>query len=47
VPTNECRICFGVASPEEIAEGVCRLRRAVGRVMEGDRNEKPLRVAAR
>ena len=27
--TNECRLCFGVATPDEIAEGVRRLGRAV------------------
>ena len=32
VPTNECRICFGVATPEQITEGVKRLRVAVGAV---------------
>jgi len=30
VPTNECRICFGVATPEEITEGLRRLRAALG-----------------
>ena len=40
VPTNECRICFGVATADQIAEGVRRLRRAVGSVMGGDRNRK-------
>ena len=34
VPTNECRICFGVATEEEIAEGIRRLRAAVSTVME-------------
>jgi 2-aminoadipate transaminase len=29
LPNNECRICFGVATPEKITEGVKRLRRAV------------------
>ncbi len=28
VPRNQCRICFGVATPDEIPEGVRRLRRA-------------------
>ena len=26
VPTDECRICFGVATPDQITEGVRRLR---------------------
>ena len=29
VPRNEARLSFGVASPEQIREGVRRLRRAV------------------
>lgn len=33
VQTNECRICFGVATPDEIAEGVRRLGRAVKSVL--------------
>ncbi len=32
VPTNECRICFGVATAEQIGEGVRRLRKAAGAV---------------
>jgi 2-aminoadipate transaminase len=28
VPTNECRLCFGVATTEQITEGVLRLRKA-------------------
>ena len=30
VPHNECRISFGYATPDEIAEGVRRFRKAVG-----------------
>lgn len=29
---NECRLCFGVATPEQIAEGIRRLRVAAGQV---------------
>lgn len=32
VPTDECRLCFGVATAAEIPEGIRRLRRAVGAV---------------
>jgi 2-aminoadipate transaminase len=32
VPNNECRICFGVATLEQIREGIHRLRKAVDRV---------------
>ena len=44
VPTNECRICFGVATTDQIAEGIRRLRRAVG-VIQG--LGKPEKMAAR
>jgi len=37
VPTNECRICFGVATADEITEGVRRLRKAVGAVAGSSR----------
>jgi 2-aminoadipate transaminase len=30
VPKNECRICFGVVTPEQIVESVHRLRKAAG-----------------
>lgn len=33
VPKNECRISFGVATPDQVAEGVRRLRKAVGTVL--------------
>jgi 2-aminoadipate transaminase len=45
VPTNEARICFGTASPEQIEEGVRRLRRAVG-VVSG-KTPRGKRVAAK
>jgi 2-aminoadipate transaminase len=32
IPRNECRLCFGVASIDEIDEGIRRLRQAVDRV---------------
>lgn len=32
LPCNDCRLCFGVATPEQIVEGIRRLRAAVGRV---------------
>ncbi|MCE9564385.1 MAG: PLP-dependent aminotransferase family protein [Planctomycetes bacterium] len=40
LPTNHCRICFGVATPELIPEGIRRLRKAVGVVMAKEREEK-------
>jgi 2-aminoadipate transaminase len=40
VPTNECRICFGVATNEQIVEGVRRLRQAAGVVMAKGGREK-------
>jgi len=33
LPSNHCRICFGIASPEVIPEGIARLRRAVAAIM--------------
>lgn len=32
VPNNEIRLCFGVATPEQISEGIRRLRRAVAAI---------------
>ncbi len=40
VPINECRICFGVATPEEITEGVRRLHAAVSAVLGASRTTK-------
>jgi len=37
VPRNQCRLCFGVATPEQIPEGVTRLRRAFDRVTGGSK----------
>jgi 2-aminoadipate transaminase len=28
LPNNECRLCFGVATPEQVTEGIRRLRKA-------------------
>jgi 2-aminoadipate transaminase len=47
VPTDECRICFGVATPEEITEGVRRLRAAVGAVLSSPRTSRRAEVVAR
>jgi 2-aminoadipate transaminase len=35
VPNNEIRLCFGTATPEQIAEGIRRLRKAVAAVSGG------------
>lgn len=32
VPNNECRLCFGVATPDQVTEGIRRLRKAVAMV---------------
>jgi len=40
LPNNHLRICFGIATPELIPEGIRRLRRAVGVVMAKERQEK-------
>jgi 2-aminoadipate transaminase len=45
VPTTECRLCFGVATAEQIPEGVRRLRRAAGAVT--GRGQKGKLVGAR
>jgi 2-aminoadipate transaminase len=45
VPINECRICFGVATPDEITEGVRRLRAAVDAVLSSVRSNKETQVA--
>jgi 2-aminoadipate transaminase len=45
VPSNECRICFGVATPDEITEGVRRLRAAVGAVLSSAEPSKQAEVA--
>lgn len=37
VPNNECRLCFGVATEEQIAEGIRRLRKACAAIGEGKR----------
>jgi 2-aminoadipate transaminase len=40
VPTNEIRLCFGVATAEQIPEGIRRLRRAVAAVAGAGRGAK-------
>jgi 2-aminoadipate transaminase len=47
VPTNECRICFGVATEEEITEGIHRLRAAVSVVMDEKRRGQRVITEAR
>jgi 2-aminoadipate transaminase len=47
VPTDECRICFGVATPDQVTEGVRRLRAAVGAVRGAARTSKRPEVSAR
>jgi 2-aminoadipate transaminase len=44
VPRNQCRICYGVATPEEIPEGIRRLRKAFDLATAG-RKGSPARSA--
>jgi 2-aminoadipate transaminase len=47
VPRNEIRLCYGVAEPEQITEGVRRLREACRRlpgIDRGHRAKAPARV---
>jgi 2-aminoadipate transaminase len=44
LPRNEARLCFGVATPGEVTEGVRRLRRACGGLEESVRGRKAARV---
>lgn len=37
VPTNECRLCFGVATEAQVTEGIRRLRKACAAISEGAR----------
>ncbi|MFM8272557.1 MAG: PLP-dependent aminotransferase family protein [Gemmata sp.] len=37
VPNNECRLCFGIATEEQVVEGVRRLRRACAAAGTGQR----------
>jgi 2-aminoadipate transaminase len=32
VPKSECRLCYGVATPEQVTEGIRRLRLAAGAI---------------
>jgi 2-aminoadipate transaminase len=47
VPTDECRICFGVATPDEITEGVRRLRAAVDMVLDQSRTSRRAEAIAK
>ncbi|HEV3439592.1 MAG TPA: hypothetical protein VG122_19665, partial [Gemmata sp.] len=46
VPNNDCRICFGVATPDQIAEGIRRLRQAVGVVAARGHRVKRVKAAS-
>ncbi len=46
VPNNDCRICFGVATPDQIAEGIRRLRQAVGMVAAREHRGKRVKAAS-
>ncbi|MBP3959634.1 PLP-dependent aminotransferase family protein [Gemmata sp. G18] len=39
VPNNECRLCFGVATEEQIPEGIRRLRKACAAISTGKREK--------
>ncbi len=39
VPNNECRLCFGVATEEQVTEGIRRLRKACAALSEGNRTK--------
>ena len=39
VPNNECRLCFGVATEEQIPEGIRRLRKACAAISAGKREK--------
>lgn len=43
VPNNEIRLCFGVATPEQVTEGIRRLRKAVAAV-SGSKKKVAARV---
>jgi 2-aminoadipate transaminase len=47
VPTDECRICFGVATEGQIAEGVRRLRAAVEMVLDQSRTSRRAEAIAK
>ncbi len=40
VPTNECRLCFGVATVDQIPEGIRRLRRACDTISRMSKTKK-------
>ena len=39
-PSNECRLCFGVATPEQVTEGIRRLRKACAAISPGKSAKK-------
>ncbi|VTR91209.1 family transcriptional regulator : Transcriptional regulator with HTH domain and aminotransferase domain OS=Singulisphaera acidiphila (strain ATCC BAA-1392 / DSM 18658 / VKM B-2454 / MOB10) GN=Sinac_2242 PE=4 SV=1: Aminotran_1_2 [Gemmata massiliana] len=39
VPNNECRLCFGVATEDQIPEGIRRLRKACAAISAGKREK--------
>jgi 2-aminoadipate transaminase len=44
VPNNECRLCFGVATPEQVTEGIRRLRRACAAISGASKKKVTARV---
>ncbi len=44
VPNNECRLCFGVATPEQVTEGIRRLRRACAAISGTSKKKVAARV---
>jgi 2-aminoadipate transaminase len=40
VPNNEIRLCFGVATPEQVVEGIKRLRKACAAITGKDGSKK-------
>lgn len=46
VPNNDCRICFGVATPDQIEEGIRRLRQAVDVVTAKELRGKRVKAAS-
>lgn len=40
VPSNEIRLCFGVATPEQVVEGIRRLRKACAAISGKDASKK-------
>jgi 2-aminoadipate transaminase len=44
VPNNECRLCFGVATPEQVTEGIRRLRKACAAISGPSKKKLAARV---